>query len=863
MYSRYIPPQKEKAVEIPTLRDQEFKSQLHAPSGFSSAQPYARYIPPPKSKAEPAPVQPVKIVFGDDDFVAPIAKPNTSRDDELTGKIEEKKPKKSKPIAVEEPKPVEDAPKKRKKSRTEVAGEDEPKDDVKDTSSKKRRKKEKDQEVASPAKPVPESKPASAPMPVPAPASESASAPQAAEPSGVAADQSPKAKKGKKEKKKKQKGSSLEATAGEDGTDELRKRHRSVFEKVHKSLTANKPVDPTEDGAEAQEAEEEEAAEPEEIHGLEPIPQPEPVIFDESKLTYETLPPWLASPIRVTDETRCPFTDMGISPDSAKVLESKGFKDAFAVQTAVLPLLLPSPDRQGDVVVAAPTGSGKTLAYVLPMVRDISQGLVTKLRGIIVLPTRDLVQQVQVACEASVAAFSIAGGKRVVVGTAMGNKVFKEEQSIIMREEQRYDPAGYKRYLEKQSQLVNLEDSDDEAEFALDLNTARPLPGHVVEHVSKVDILICTPGRLVEHINKTPGFTLDYVRWLVVDEADKLLAQDFQQWLDAVTEKLSVQKPGARDFPGSNKTGPRKVILSATMTRDLSLLNGLKLSRPRLVVLEGAKAGESQTLPGTLKESAIKVRESSHKPLYLLDLLNSELLAPVQKDEEDEAMPDANDSSSSDSDSDSDSSSSSSSEAEQPQKSPTTTTTTTTTKPHKLSSTVLVFTKSNEAALRLSRLLAILSPDLAPLLGTLTSSTKTSKRAATLRAFARGKLRVLVASDLVSRGIDLANLDHVINYDLPISETSYIHRVGRTARAGRAGHAWTLVEHAEARRFWRDFAGEGKGAATTIMRNGKVERVRVGGGDEKSEGGKFGEERVRAYELALEQLKKEAGEGRR
>ncbi|KAK3683361.1 P-loop containing nucleoside triphosphate hydrolase protein [Podospora appendiculata] len=839
MYSRYIPPQKEKAVEAPALRDQEFKSQLHAPSGFSSAQPYARYIPPPKSKAEPAPVQPVKIVFGDDDFVAPVAKPNTSRDDELTGKIEEKKPKKSKPVAVEEPKPVEDTPKKRKKSRTEVAGDEEPKNDLKDTTSKKRRKKEKDQDVASPAMKV------------------------------VAADKepaSPKAKKAKKEKKKKkkQKDSSLEATTGEDGTDELRKRHRSVFEKVHKSLTANKPVDPTEDGAAAQEAdaEEEEAAEPEEIHGLEPIPQPEPVIFDESKLTYETLPPWLASPIRVTDETRCPFTDMGISPESAKVLESKGFKDAFAVQTAVLPLLLPSADRQGDVVVAAPTGSGKTLAYVLPMVHDISQDLVTKLRGIIVLPTRDLVQQVQVACEASVAAFSIAGGKRVVVGTAMGNKVFKEEQSIIMGEEQRYDPAGYERYLEKQRKLVNLEDSDDEAEFDLDLNTSRPLPQHVVDHVSKVDILICTPGRLVEHINKTPGFTLDYVRWLVVDEADKLLAQGFQQWLDAVTEKLSAQKPGARDFPGSNKTGVRKVILSATMTRDLSLLNGLKLSRPRLVVLEGAKAGESQTLPGTLKESAIKVRESSHKPLYLLDLLNSELLAPVQKDE-DEAMPDANAESSSSDDSDSDSDSDlSSSDSGAETHDTTKSSTTTITKPHKLYSTVLVFTKSNEAALRLSRLLAILSPDLAPLLGTLTSSTKTSKRAATLRAFARGKLRVLVASDLVSRGIDLANLDHVVNYDLPISETSYIHRVGRTARAGRAGHAWTLVEHAEARRFWRDFAGEGKGAATTIVRNGKVERVGVGA-DDKTEGGKFGEDRVRAYELALEQLKKEAGEGRR
>jgi ATP-dependent RNA helicase DDX51/DBP6 len=92
---------------------------------------------------------------------------------------------------------------------------------------------------------------------------------------------------------------------------------------------------------------------------------------------------------------------------------------------------------------------------------------------------------------------------------------------------------------------------------------------------------------------------------------------------------------------------------------------------------------------------------------------------------------------------------------------------------------------------------------------------------------------------------------------MPISETSYVHRVGRTARAGKKGCAWTLVEHAEARRFWRDFAGEGKGAVTTIGRDGKVERVRVGEDE-------FGDERVKAYEGALERLRGEAaGEGKK
>jgi len=130
-----------------------------------------------------------------------------------------------------------------------------------------------------------------------------------------------------------------------------------------------------------------------------------------------------------------------------------------------------------------------------------------------------------------------------------------------------------------------------------------------------------------------------------------------------------------------------------------------------------------------------------------------------------------------------------------------------------------------------------------------------------LRAFSQGKLRILVASDLVSRGIDLANLDNVINYDLPMNETSYVHRVGRTARAGREGRAWTLLEHAEGRRFWRDFAGEGKGAVTSIGRpSGRaVERFYLHGkkSDEEKKP-EFAEERVKAYEAALEQLRREA-----
>lgn len=59
----------------------------------------------------------------------------------------------------------------------------------------------------------------------------------------------------------------------------------------------------------------------------------------------------------------------------------------------------------------------------------------------------------------------------------------------------------------------------------------------------------------------------------------------------------------------------------------------------------------------------------------------------------------------------------------------------------------------------------------------------------------------LVCSDLIARGIDIPSVSHVISYDVPIDARKYVHRVGRTARAGREGAAWSLVETQEARHF--------------------------------------------------------------
>lgn len=623
-----------------------------------------------------------------------------------------------------------------------------------------------------------------------------------------------------------------------------------------------------------------------ELHGLEPIPQPEPVALDTSAPSYETLPPWLASPIRVPMNASAPFTsfgltpDLGINPEIAERLALKGYKQAFAIQTGVIPLLLPSNCKkmQGDVLVSAATGSGKTLAYTLPVIRDISQSnrYTTRLRALIVVPTRELVRQAHQVCEDCAGIFALDGTKRRPrIAMAMGSQSFEHEQSLLIDREEQYDPEAYRQKLKRLGRSsaldqafeddgdpgYNTEDEEREAVRRRE-DKLQTLPDHIITYKSKVDILICTPGRLVEHIKFTPGFCLDFVRWLVVDEADKLLGQNFQQWLDIVIPRLQTQnRIGSRNHKQSNLSGVRKVILSATMTRDLDQLEGLMLQRPKLVVLEGSKTQDNITdaarraehvLPRLLEEAALKVSDPNLKPLFLIDLLRSHHVFHKASGIKQDTAEDNDDTTSSELDLELNLSSDSDSDVE-----PTSSKKSATLPKHPSNfrdmPTVLIFTKSNETTLRLSRLLALLAPAFDSLIGTLTSTTPYTTRRETLRSFNTGKLRILVASDLVARGIDLPSLDHVINYDIPSSVASYVHRVGRTARAGNRGKAWTLFTNPEARWFWNEIASE-----KVIERSTLVERVRVT--EEKEEA--F-DDKVAAYETALEKLGQEAGQSRR
>jgi ATP-dependent RNA helicase DDX51/DBP6 len=641
--------------------------------------------------------------------------------------------------------------------------------------------------------------------------------------------------KSKKDKKKSKSGADRDDGQNEESSPDAKQRHKVVLERKAKSLQLAVKAAP-QDFAEA-----EPEAEPQEVHDLGPLPQPELVSAETPNPTYETLPPWLAAPIRVPQDKRIPFSDIGLLPKACRVLADKGFPDAFAVQTAAIPLLLPTAKhRPGDLLISAATGSGKTLAYALPIVRDISQGCITRLRALVVLPTRELVKQAEEVFELCAKAYEGEGRKRVRVGVSIGSQSLKSEQERLIERETRYDPEEYQRLLDETLPLDKLLQVRNPklGEFDNDINVFS----------SKVDVLICTPGRLVEHIEQTAGFDLDYVHWLVVDEADKLLAQSFQGWLDVLMAKLKTNKFGARGFADMDLDGVRKVVLSATLTRDLSLLSRLELRWPQLIVLEDDGLAQQQVaehaLPGLLEEFAVRVRNTNLKPLYLLELLKAgHMRTPgvgsqplgLSKDEP------SSDSDSSDTSSESTSGSSSDPDSERHEKPP----------PRTSLPIALIFTKSNESALRLSRLLTILDKSLSAHIATLTSTTPTHIRRKTLRGFTKptSAVRIIIASDLVARGIDLPHLDHVINYDLPPSVASYVHRVGRTARAGRSGRAWTLVGDDESGWFWGKIA---KG--DSIRRTQKVARVRI---EEMSE------QRVKSYEEALEELGREALETRK
>ncbi|GAX23733.1 ATP-dependent RNA helicase DDX51/DBP6 [Fistulifera solaris] len=395
---------------------------------------------------------------------------------------------------------------------------------------------------------------------------------------------------------------------------------------------------------------------------------------------------------------------------------------------------------ESDICITAPTGSGKTLAYGLPILHSLASRPRPKrqLRTLIVLPSRDLAQQVyqvfQDYCDTE---------SNLRVGLAIGQSNFKAEQIALTVD------VDAKEDMEMLRHRLQFEPGN--LELALEIFRRPVEVKHSLLSSSKsnVDILVCTPGRLVDHLDRTPGFSLQYLEFLVVDEADRLLNQRYHNWMDRVFESVE------------NHLQLRKFLVSATMTRDPRKLAPLRLVNPKhfdghnnTLNTDLAEKDKMYSMPDSLQESTIECT-AEQKPLVLLALLLEILPAETSK------------------------------------------------KRH----LVIVFTSSVDSTHRLTRLLQLLwttvgrSPSAVV---EFSSAAKGPDRAKLLQHCNEdASIQVLVCSDGLSRGMDIKDVGTVIHYDVPSLAKTYVHRCGRTARAGQSGSAISLLKgQGQAGQFW-------------------------------------------------------------
>lgn len=277
---------------------------------------------------------------------------------------------------------------------------------------------------------------------------------------------------------------------------------------------------------------------------------------------------------------------------------------------------------------------------------------------------------------------------------------------------------------------------------------------------SSVDILVATPGRLMDHITTTKGFTLEHLCYLVVDETDRLLRESYQSWLPTV---LKLTRPYDESLvPGVNNFLPCASGSLKTIRR-CGVERGFKgKSYPRLAKM---------VLSATLTQDPSKLAQLNlHHPLFLTtgqrryqlpEKLESYKLICVSK-----------------------------------------------LKPlylvavlqHLGGEKCIVFTSSVESTHRLCTLLNFFG-DLKVKIKEYSGLQRQSVRSKTLKAFREGEIQVLVSSDAMTRGMDIEGVRNIINYDMPAYVKTYVHRAGRTARAGQTGRCITLLRTHEVKRF--------------------------------------------------------------
>ncbi|MEQ1899705.1 MAG: DEAD/DEAH box helicase [Devosia sp.] len=349
------------------------------------------------------------------------------------------------------------------------------------------------------------------------------------------------------------------------------------------------------------------------------------------------------------------FTTLGLPAQLLSALDKAGFVTPTPIQAKAIPSQL-----QGrDILGIAQTGSGKTAAFGLPILAGIAElkGRANPMtaRALILAPTRELAVQIEEVL------VKLAGQKLSTV--------------LVL--------GGVSRHAQ-------------------------------IQKIAKgVDVIIATPGRLTD-LMEDRKVRLNETRWLVLDEADRMLDMGFIHPVKQIAAAI----------------GPRRqtALFSATMAPEIAELAKGLLNDPVRV-----EATPPATTVGTLDQRVIMAGSKQKR-----DELNTLLADPALNK-------------------------------------------------------VIIFSRTKHGADRVTKNLEIDGHKAAAIHG----NKSQNARQAALKGFTSGQVRILVATDIAARGIDVPNISHVINYELPDDPENYVHRIGRTARNGASGSAITLCDGTE------------------------------------------------------------------
>ncbi|KAJ5619959.1 hypothetical protein N7510_003943 [Penicillium lagena] len=433
------------------------------------------------------------------------------------------------------------------------------------------------------------------------------------------------------------------------------------------------------------------------------------------------------------------FTNLGLSPNlAAHLLTKLELKAPTAIQKSSIMQLL---KEESDAFIQAETGSGKTLAYLLPLVQRImalskatndhnTQNGVHRDSGlfaIILAPTRELCKQISVVLENL-----LRCANWLVAGTVIGGEKKKSEKARLRK---------------------------------------------------GLNILVATPGRLVDHLDNTQVLDVSNVRWLVLDEGDRLMDLGFEEEIQGIVGKLDARQRPSR-VPGV-PTRRTTILCSATLKMNVQRLGEISLKDAVHIKAdpeddEETTANKSEEdafrVPAQLKQSyaivAAKLRlvsltaylkrtfirkGSVMKAIVFVSCADSvdfhfEVFTRKEANQEEK-----------NSDNEEENNKAKNVELS----------------PHGTIAHATDFS----------------NPSNSVILHRLHGSMPQQVRTATLKSFANSnESSVLICTDVAARGLDLPNVDLVIEYDPAFSSDDHLHRIGRTARLGRDGRAQIFLQ---------------------------------------------------------------------